>query len=104
MGIDGLNGNGDQVRAQVAGTIQASLRPYDLVIRSADDEFTCAISGLTEANATKRLALVTSTLAQNPEHALVAAGVAELQPDESSEHLVARAGAAMTLERRQRRF
>ena len=71
------------------------LRSYDLVIRYGGDEFVCAISGLTSATATERLALVNHALADAPEHGSVTVGLADLRPVDSVEDLVARADAAL---------
>lgn len=69
---------GDRLLIDVAGTITAMFPPYDPIIRSGEAEFVCAVSGLDEAGATKRLALFHTALAGAPEHGSVAAGVAEL--------------------------
>jgi len=53
------------------------------------------------AAATDRIALVDAILAEAPEHGSVTVGLAELQPDEWLEDLVARAGAALLRERQQ---
>ena len=79
----------DAVLAEIASALTANLRPYDLVIRSGEDGFVCAISGLDEVAAKERFARVNSTL----EHGSVAATVAELQAGETTEELMARAGA-----------
>ena len=89
----------DRLLIEVASTLRAELRTYDLIIRYADDEFACAISGLNVAGATKRLALVNVVLANAPEHGSITTGLAELQPDDSPEDLVARADAALHRER-----
>ena len=54
-----------------------------------EDGFVCAISGLDEVAAKERFARVNSAL----EHGSVAATVAELQAGETTEELMARAGA-----------
>jgi len=88
---------------EVANSLRATLRSYDLIIRYGGDEFVCAISGVNLADAAQRLALVNEALAEGLEHGSVTFGLAELQRDDSSEDLVARADAALYQERRRRR-
>jgi hypothetical protein len=83
------NEEDDAVLAEIASALTANLRPYDLIIRSGEDGFVCAISGLDEVAAKERFARVNSAL----EHGSVAATVAELQAGETTEELMARAGA-----------
>jgi diguanylate cyclase (GGDEF)-like protein len=90
---------GDRMLVDVADTISSIFRPYDVIIRSGADEFVCAISGLGMDDATKRLANVETTLAGLPGHGSVATGFAELQPGDSREDVVARAGLALHPER-----
>jgi hypothetical protein len=77
-------------------------RPYDPVIRSGEGEFVCAVSGLDEAGATKRLAVFHTVLESGPEHGTVVTGVAELQSGDSREDVVARSGLALHRNRRHR--
>lgn len=94
---------GDQLLLEVAGVIKARLRSHDLIIRYGGDEFVCAISGLNLGNAKKRLALVNDSLAETTEQGSVTVGLAELQPDDSPEELVARADAALYRQRLEQR-
>ncbi len=94
---------GDRMLTEVARTVRAALRPYDLIIRYGGDEFICGNSGLDMAGVSKRLALVNSVLAKAAEHGSITAGVALLQSGDSVEDLIARADAALYRERRQRR-
>ena len=94
---------GDRMLLEVAKTLAAKLRSYDLIIRYGGDEFVCALAGLNMADATKRLALVNAALAGAAEPGSVTVGLAELQADESPEDLVARADAALYRERQQKR-
>jgi len=89
------------VLLDVANALRATLRSHDLIIRYGGDEFACVISGLNAADASRRLALVNAVLAEAPESPSVTVGVAELQPNDSIEDLVARADAALYRERPQ---
>ena len=90
---------GDRMLLEVAKTLSAQLRSYDLIIRFGGDEFVCAMARLTMAEAAKRFALVNAVLAEAPECGSITIGLAELQPDDSPEDLLARADAALYRER-----
>ncbi|MGV8966496.1 MAG: diguanylate cyclase domain-containing protein [Cellulomonas sp.] len=94
---------GDLILREVATTLRASLRPYDVVIRYGGDEFVCALPGLDLVAAQARLETVNRALAEAAEPCSVTIGLAELQPGEAVNHLVARADAALLLKRRSRR-
>lgn len=94
---------GDRMLREVAETLRASLRAYDVVIRYGGDEFVCALPGMDLVDATARLAIVNTTLAYADEPGSVTIGLAELQPGESVERLIARADAALLHQRRQQR-
>jgi len=94
---------GDRMLLDVADAIRAKLRSYDLVIRYGGDEFVCAISGLELADAMKRLTEVNRTLAEGPGRGSVTFGMAALQPEDSTEDLLARADAALYRQRQQQR-
>jgi len=90
---------GDRILLEVAKTLSATLRSYDLIIRYGGDEFVCAISRLDMADATKRFALVNAALAEAPEPGSITIGLTELQPHDSPEDLLARADAELYRER-----
>jgi diguanylate cyclase (GGDEF)-like protein len=94
---------GDRLLLEVAGVFKTGLRSHDLIIRYGGDEFVCAISGLDLGDAQKRLALVSAALAETTEQGSVTMGLAELQPDDSPEELVARADAALYRRRLEQR-
>lgn len=93
---------GDRLLQQVADALTAALRPYDLVIRHGGDEFLCAIQGIDAAIARPRLARVNTLLAEAGERGSISVGLAELQPHESSQDLIARADADLYRRRRHR--
>jgi len=90
---------GDRMLLEVAKTLGAKLRPYDLIVRFWGDEFVCAISRLTMAEAGKRFALINAALAEAPEPGSITIGLTELQPHDSPEELLARADAELYRER-----
>jgi len=94
---------GDRLLLAVASTLRAELRPYDLIFRYGGDEFVCALSGPSRDEARERFAHLNIALARSAEHGSVTVGLAELQPDDSAEELVARADAALYQERQQQR-
>lgn len=94
---------GDRVLREVATTLRAKLRPYDLIIRYGGDEFLCAISSIALPEATIRLGLVNAALAARPEQGSVSIGVAQLRPDDSTDALVERADVALYADRAEKR-
>ena len=93
---------GDQMLVEVADTLRANLRAYDRVVRYGGDEFVFAIAGLNVADGKSRVALVNAALAEASEHGSVTVGLAQLQPDDSLNELVARADAALYQARQDR--
>ncbi|MDQ3587133.1 MAG: GGDEF domain-containing protein [Actinomycetota bacterium] len=90
---------GDRMLLEVVNAFRGRLRSHDLIIRWGGDEFVCALAGLNMADATKRLALVQAALAEGSGYGSATVGLAELQPDDSAEALIARADAALYRER-----
>ena len=80
----------------VAGTIAAAFRPYDPVIRNGERDFLCAVSGLDEAGAANRIAVIREALERAHDQCRVSTGVAALQPGDSCADIVERAGLART--------
>lgn len=93
---------GDRLLQQVATTLAAALRPYDLVIRYGGDEFLCAIEGVDATTARPRLARVNNLLRQAVGGGSVSVGLAEFQPPETAGDLIARADADLYLQRQRR--
>jgi diguanylate cyclase (GGDEF)-like protein len=89
---------GDQVLTQTACSIRSHLRSYDLIIRYGGDEFLCALVGMTGEEAAERFSLVNADLTVSRQ-ASVSVGLAELEPEDTVEDLIARADEAMYRER-----
>jgi diguanylate cyclase (GGDEF)-like protein len=101
--VDNLKGTNDthghaagdaRLRA-TAGSIQARLRSYDLVVRVGGDEFLCGLLDVPLDEAAKRFRLVDTDLAAAHPGSSITPGLAELQADDALEDLIARADAAM---------
>ena len=92
---------GDRMLREIANVLKRVMRSYDLIVRYGGDEFVCALVGLTLAGATERLANVNAALS-GAEPGSVTIGLAELQPDDSLEELIARADSALYRARERR--
>jgi diguanylate cyclase (GGDEF)-like protein len=82
---------GDELLKHVVAIIKEHLRPYDLVIRLGGDEFLCAISDITVADAHQRFRSVSDALGAAADIGAIRTGFAELTPDETATALIARA-------------
>lgn len=91
---------GDDVIRNVAQALTASLRSYDLVVRYGGDEFLCTVSGLSVPAAEARLAAASAALAALSRRSSFTAGLAELQPGDTAQTLIARADADLYDKRR----
>jgi diguanylate cyclase (GGDEF)-like protein len=92
---------GDAVLRAVAHAITEDLRSYDVVMRFGGDEFVCALTGPDAAGAHGRFAQIVARFAAVADGQTISIGVAERQPHESLETLIARADGIM-LEARKR--
>jgi len=93
---------GDQLLRQIAETIRANLRSYDLIVRYGGDEFLCGLLDMKIEEASRRFLLVNTHLADS-HHASVTVGLAELlKGDDSLAELIGRADEALYREREQR--
>jgi diguanylate cyclase (GGDEF)-like protein len=84
---------------EVATALRAKFRPYDLVVRYADNEFVCGISGLAVEEAKRRFAILNIALSAAPEHGSVTFGLAEFNGEDTVINLVERAAADRHLAR-----
>ncbi len=94
---------GDRLLVEVAGAFRAKLRSHDLIIRYGGDEFLCVLSGMVPTDVATRLTLVNELLAESHDHGSVSFGLAELEPSDSPQSLIARADTALYRERDHRR-
>jgi len=94
---------GDRLLHHVARTLQAQLRPHDLIIRFGGDEFVCVVAGLGQHDVAKRLAHANTVLGTGPEPGAVTVGLAQLQPNDSAHDLIERADRALYAQRAHRR-
>lgn len=94
---------GDQLLRDVATIVKAELRSHDLLIRYGGDEFICVAPGLELSDLVARLKHVNVALEISATPGTVSVGLAELQPLDTAEDLVARADAALYQTRRELR-
>jgi diguanylate cyclase (GGDEF)-like protein len=84
---------GDTLLQVVGETLRANVRPYDVIVRYGGDELLCAMPNLSGPDARARLERIAAVLtAANAEHS-VTFGLAEAEPAESLQELIARADA-----------
>ncbi len=100
VGLKALNDTvghraGDDLLKHVVESIQAHLRPYDLVIRLGGDEFLCAMSSMSPLDARERFAIIAAALSVAPAATAIRAGFATLEPGDSAAELIARADDAL---------
>ncbi len=93
---------GDELLIQVAATLQAALRPYDLIVRYGGDEFLCAVQGLEIAAARRRFGRVNTLLAAGAEPSSVTIGLTQHTADDTASSLIARADADLYAQRERR--
>jgi diguanylate cyclase (GGDEF)-like protein len=91
---------GDKLLQHVVALIKKHLRSYDLIIRMGGDEFVCAVSNITLSDTRRRFSAINNALAETPGPGAIRSGFAELLPDETAEHLIARADDELVAHRR----
>ena len=91
---------GDALLRAVAVALRDQLRSYDLVIRYGGDEFLCALSGISLLDASARLGRANAALGAQPLPGSFSVGLAERQPEETLDGVIARADAALYRQRR----
>lgn len=91
---------GDRLLKKVVALMTVHLRSYDLIVRLAGDEFLCAMSNMTLADARDRFSAIAGALAGASEAGAIRSGFAELVADESATELIARADGQLVVSRR----
>ena len=81
---------GDRRLRVVVATIRKHLRSYDLIVRFGGDEFVCGLAEMTVPKATERLEAARADL-ERADMGSITVGLAELQPGDSLEDVIARA-------------
>ncbi len=84
---------GDALLRDMASAITSTLRSYDVTVRWGGDEFVCALSDLTLAEASGRVAEIQRALEARRPGATISAGLAALEGDDTLDSLIARADA-----------
>jgi diguanylate cyclase (GGDEF)-like protein len=94
------HGAGDELLARLVAVLRQQLRPYDLVVRVGDDEFLCAMPGMTRAYAERRFGQIAAALAAPRTATAIRTGFADMTPDDTVAKMIARAAGDL-LERRE---
>ena len=91
---------GDALLRLTGETLRTHLRPYDVIVRFGGDEFVCAMPNLREREARSRFENIAGELAAvNATHSITF-GLAEYEPTDTLEDLIARADADLLEARR----
>ena len=91
---------GDALLQRVGETLRANVRPYDVIVRYGGDELVCAMPNLNASEARERFARIVAALrAVDPDHS-VTFGLAQAEPTDSMQELIARADADLLKARR----
>jgi diguanylate cyclase (GGDEF)-like protein len=91
---------GDTLLQLLGETIRANVRPYDVIVRYGGDELLCAMPNLSASEARARFERVAAELTAADAERSVSFGVAEAEPADSLEGLMARADADLLEVRR----
>ena len=91
---------GDTLLQLLGETLRANVRPYDVVVRYGGDELICAMPNLGAAEARARFERVAAELTAADAKRSVSFGLAEAEPADSLQGLIARADADLLEARR----
>jgi diguanylate cyclase (GGDEF)-like protein len=86
---------GDAALRSVANVLRAGLRSYDMIMRYGGDEILCAMPGLGRTTAMERMLWLRAALSTATTPVFVTFGLAELQPNDDIDTVIARADAAL---------
>ena len=93
---------GDRLLHLVAVTLRANMRSYDVIVRHGGDEFLCAMPNVAADGARSRLETIAVGLTAVDSGHSISFGLAEHEPADGLEELVARADADLMNVRRRR--
>jgi|ERR1700683_4305339 diguanylate cyclase (GGDEF)-like protein len=91
---------GDRLLVDVVAAIRKRVRSYDLVIRYGGDEFVCALVDESPADAERTLADIRRVFTSRTHGHTISVGMTEVDPTDTAESVVAKADAALYVERR----
>jgi len=94
---------GDALLRLLGETLRANVRPYDVIVRYGGDELLCAMPNLSAGEARARFEKIATALAGPDTEHSVTFGLAEAEPADSLQELIARADADLLEARRSRR-
>ena len=84
---------GDTLLQLLGETLRASIRPYDVIVRYGGDELICAMPNLSASEARARFEKVAALLTAADAKHSIAFGLAEAEPADTLQELLARADA-----------
>ena len=88
---EGGHAAGDRVLAAVGAALHQGLRSYDTVVRYGGDEFVCALPGVSQAGAERRVHELQGILGRSGTGATISVGYGEVAEGDDRGELVARA-------------
>jgi len=91
---------GDTLLRLVGETLRANVRPYDVIVRYGGDELLCAMPNLSAPEARPRFETIAAVLTTANANHSVTFGLAEAEPADGLEELIARADADLLQARR----
>jgi diguanylate cyclase (GGDEF)-like protein len=109
--VDGLkavndrdgHSRGDKVLAATGRALHTALRSDDVIVRYGGDEFVCALTAMTQADATAAIDRVQQTLGRLAPEVELSAGSALVEASDSLDEAIERADADLYSHRRRRR-
>ena len=91
---------GDTLLQLLGETLRANVRPYDVIVRYGGDEFICAMPNLSASDARARFERIAALLTAADAKHSVTFGLAEAEPADTLQELIARADADLLQARR----
>jgi diguanylate cyclase (GGDEF)-like protein len=106
-GLKQINDNqghlaGDTLLQRLGETLRANVRPYDVIVRNGGDELICAMPNLNASEAGTRFEKIAALLTAADAKHSVTFGLAEAEPADTLQELLARADADLLRTRRSR--